>query len=129
VIAALEHIQIYTVDLSRSIEFYEMLGGIVSMTDGLDLYGKLIKMAMISLGNISLELCERAEYAPISRGILQPFGHICFVVDDLDGFVIKLRKKGVYFETDNVIYQSVWGGFRSIFLRGPSDERIELRQV
>lgn len=123
------HIQLYTTDLQKSVCFYEALGGKVLQYEDIALGERTIHMAMISLGSTAVELSERSEFVPPDYKTLPCICHYCLTVDDLPAFVEELRGKGIdSFETPGINHMTIWGGISSIFLRGPSNEKIELLQ-
>ena len=128
-VLGVHHVQIYTDDLKKSIAFYQALGGSVSMYDEIQLPNELVHMAMVSLGETNIELSERRGYSPLPGQTFQAIGHVCLLVEGLDEYTERLRLLGYKFESEGVISQTVWGGFRSIFIKGPSAEKIELREA
>ena len=123
------HIQLYTTDLSKSVAFYEALGGELLQYEDIALGERTIHMAMIRLGSSAVEISERSEFTAPDYKTLPCICHYCVTVDDLPAFVDELRAKGINsFETENINHMTVWGGISSIFLRGPSNEKIELLQ-
>ena len=128
-IVGIGHIQIYTNDLRKSIAFYETLGGKVSQYEDVHWTNRVIHMARVNLGVISIELSERYEFQQPDYSTLPCICHFCLEVDDLRAYVKTLRLKGIdSFDSYDVYEMDMWGGMTAIELRGPSNEKIELMQ-
>jgi len=128
-IVGIGHIQIYTNDLRRSIAFYEALGGKVSQYEDVHWTNRVIHMARVDLGVVSIELSERFEFQMPDYSTLPCICHFCLEVDDLPAYVRALRAKGIdNFDSRDVYEMDMWGGMTAIELRGPSNEKIELMQ-
>lgn len=127
VLSDLAHIGIYTLDLDRSIEFYvRCLGfrlewkGIVHHRTG------ELPVATLRMGACVIELVLPADAGRVRR-MEGPIQHLALRVEDLDGCIAHLGANGI--DLDEAVEEIEYGGgMRHCFVRGPSNERIELCQ-
>ena len=126
-ITDLIHLGVYTLDLDASLDFYVRgLGfqlawrGIVPHRTG------RLPVATLRLGSCTLELVRPADDARVRRPE-GPIQHLALEVDDLDSTIVELEERGLSLdeEPEEIAYE---GGLRHCFIRGPSNERIELCQ-
>ena len=127
-ITGLAHIALYTKDMEASLNFYKILGGVV--TDQADVqkptgtnYIKIVQMP-----GFFLEIIEPHDGSPVTaEGGLFP--HIALEVDDVDAAVAELKVAGITsFRTPEPNTMPIFGGIRNIFFYGPDGELLELLQ-
>lgn len=91
-----EHVAVMVRDLERSREFYEGLLGFkpVKIMDNPVTGGKLV---YLDLGGTMIELIWNPSDIKRNKAIEPEVGlhHICIFVDDVEGVMEKLKKKGV----------------------------------
>ena len=119
------HVGIYTLDMEASIRFYcDGLGfalrwkGIVPHETG------QLPVATVVLGNCVIELVHPADKSRVHRQE-GPIQHIALKVDNLDKTIKELVGKRIPLD-EGVSEIQYEGGVRHCFIRGPSNERIEL---
>ncbi|MBQ2960253.1 MAG: VOC family protein [Oscillospiraceae bacterium] len=121
----LAHIAIRTLDVEKSIEFYEKIGGKVVIADilGTDKGDKL--MAMVDFAGITIELIQVFE--PVEAGIIP---HFAIYVDNLLDVVMEIAATGITsFPTKRIQRLKVFDGMTNWILYGPSGEEIEFVQL
>ena len=121
----LAHIAIRTLDVEKSIEFYEKIGGKVVIADilGTDKGDKL--MAMVEFAGINIELIQVFE--PVEAGIIP---HFAIYVDNLLDVVTEIYNAGITsFPTKRIQRLKVFDGMTNWILYGPSGEEIEFVQL
>ena len=126
----LGHVAVFTNDMEKSIKFYTLLGGKVSMEDLLELgEGKSKKLVHIAFdGEGTIELVEPSsdDMMLFGAGVCE---HFCFNVENVDDEFARLKALGVdTFDKDAPYTLDLFGGVKVIFLTGPSSEIIELFQ-
>lgn len=138
------HVSLSTADLDRFLAFYCALLGLPLLSRALMEPGTLpgferivgapgtrVTVAQLSAGNLRLEVfCyESPEPAPADCKLPWDVGirHIAFDVTDIDGEYRRLAAAGVEFlsppQTIDV------AGVRSVYLRDPDDNIVELQEV
>jgi lactoylglutathione lyase len=117
-----EHIGLEVADLDKSVKFYtEVLGmKLMSKEEMPDL-----KIAFLQIGNSQMEILCRTK-TPEGYGKDGAFAHLAFTVDDIDAAVDRLRANDVTCTFDAP--QTVLGGCRIFFFKGPDNETLELFQ-
>jgi glyoxylase I family protein len=119
-----DHVAITVKDLAQSIEFYKKLGFSVLRESE----SPSQKMVFVGNGLCELELFEIkngvAKDVPPLKGDEVGIKHIAFHVDDIEGVVEEMKKKGVTFTTE--IRRS--GSRASIFFKDPNDTILQLLQ-
>ena len=121
----LAHIAIRTLDVEKSIEFYEKIGGKVVIADilGTDKGDKL--MAMVEFAGITIELIQIFE--PVEAGVIP---HFAIYVDNLLDVVQEISATGIdSFPTKRIQRLKVFNGITNWILYGPSGEEIEFVQL
>ena len=121
----LAHIAIRTMDVEKSIEFYEKIGGKVTIADilGTDKGDKL--MAMVEFAGINIELIQVFE--PVDPGVIP---HFAIYVDNLLDVVTEIYNAGITsFPTKRIQRLKVFNGITNWILYGPSGEEIEFVQL
>ena len=123
-IAYLDHVAITVKNLNRSIEFYTKLGfSVVRRAETTTL-----NIAFVGSGLARLELFELRKEA--AKEVSQPkdneigVKHIAFHVDDIEGVVEELKKKGVEFTTEI----AKTGRRATIFFKDPDGTILQLIQ-
>ncbi len=121
----LAHIAIRTLDVEKSIEFYEKIGGKAVLADilGTERGDKL--MAMVEFAGITIELIQ--VFDPIEPGIIP---HFAILVDNLLDVVQEIAATGIdSFPTKRIQRLKVFNGITNWILYGPSGEEIEFVQM
>ena len=123
----LGHVAVYTRDMEESIAFYEKLGGSVKGRGGVAAPEGEKKLALVSIGGVTLELIQSPTAMPMGEGNIP---HIAILVDDLDAAAAAVRAAGVQFLTpEKKVLPDLFGGLQNWFFAGPSGEQIELLQM
>ncbi|MDO4745541.1 MAG: VOC family protein [Bacillota bacterium] len=128
----LGHLTVLTKDMTKSIEFYSLLGGTKISEDVLDLgNGETEHIVHMRFdGDATIELIDPS-YKSVEAVATAPLEHFCFEVEDVDAVVADLRMKGIdSFADDEPHNEPLFrpNGIRVMFLTGPSGESIELLQ-
>ncbi len=121
----LAHIAIRTLDVEKSIEFYEKIGGKAVLADilGTERGDKL--MAMVEFAGITIELIQ--VFDPVETGIIP---HFAILVDNLLDVVQEIAATGIdSFPTKRIQRLKVFNGITNWILYGPSGEEIEFVQM
>lgn len=121
----LAHIAIRTMDVEKSIEFYEKIGGKVRMADilGTDKGDKLL--ALVDFAGVTLELIQIFE--PVESGVSP---HFAIYVDNIVDTVAEIKAAGITsYPTERISRMKMFGGLTNWFLNGPGGEQIEFIQI
>ena len=121
----LAHVAVRTLDVEKSIEFYEKIGGKAVLADilGTDRGDKL--MAMVEFAGITIELIQ--VFDPIEPGIIP---HFAIYVDNLLDVVQEIAATGIdSFPTKRIQRLKMFNGITNWILYGPSGEEIEFVQL
>ena len=121
----LAHIAVRTLDVEKSIEFYEKIGGKAVLADilGTEKGDKL--MAMVEFAGITIELIQVFE--PYEAGIIP---HFAIYVDNLLDVVQEIAATGINsFPTKRIQRLKMFNGITNWILYGPSGEEIEFVQL
>jgi len=121
----LAHIAIRTLDVEKSIEFYEKIGGKAVLADilGTERGDKI--MAMVEFAGITIELIQ--VFDPVEPGIIP---HFAILVDNLLDVVQEISAAGIdSFPTKRIQRLKVFNGITNWILYGPSGEEIEFVQM
>ena len=121
----LAHIAVRTLDVEKSIEFYEKIGGKAVLADilGTERGDKL--MAMVEFAGITIELIQ--VFDPVEPGIIP---HFAIYVDNLLDVVQEIAATGIdSFPTKRIQRLKVFNGITNWILYGPSGEEIEFIQM
>jgi lactoylglutathione lyase len=118
----LDHINIQTRDLEKSVQFYsEALG--FTLVKRLDLGS--MKLVFLTLDTVTVELSEANEGVPCRDGVID---HFSLRVPDIFAAVEVLKNYGLELITpEPVALESLFHYI--FFFRGPSGEKIELVQL
>lgn len=127
-ITGLGHIGVFVKNIEISVDFYTNVLCFecyhrteVPGDDG------VIKIAFVKSGTCDIELVQ---FPVTNEKCDGPVDHIAMAVDDIDAVMVRLKKKGIAFETESPIHlPMIFDGIRYIFFRGPDGEHIELNQV
>lgn len=121
----LAHIALRTMDVEKSIEFYEKIGGKVVKADilGTEKGDKLL--ALVEFAGITLELIQVFE--PVESGVSP---HFAIYVDNLLDVVHEIASTGIdSFPTKRIQRLKMFGGLTNWVLNGPGGEQIEFIQI
>ena len=124
----LAHIALYTKDMTTSLKFYEMLGGIVTDQADVKKTTGTNHIKLVQMPGFVLEIIEPHDGSTVTaEGGLFP--HIALEVDNVDAMVAELKESGVNtFRTSEPNSMPIFGGIRNIFFYGPDGELLELLQ-
>lgn len=127
-VQGLGHVAVYTRDMEESIAFYEKLGGEVKGRGGVPAPEGEKKLALVSLGGVTLELIQSPGSMPMEEGNIP---HLALLVDDLDAAAAAVRAAGVdtFLTPEKKVLPNLFGGLQNWFFSGPSGEQIELLQM
>ena len=117
-VLGLHHASVHVTNLERSIAFYEAvfeLRVIERLALGFE------QLAFLMAGKSRVELIADGT-ARRDTGVVD---HLAFEVDDLDGWVPRLRERGVRVLDEAPVEVAALGA-RILFCLGPDGERIEL---
>ncbi len=127
-IIGLLHIGVYTLNLDESIDFYcRYLGFTLRWKGTVPHPTGFLPVATVVLNDCVIELVRPADDERVNT-LEGPVQHIALLVENLDEVIVELKNKGLKFDEDvsKIEYE---GGIRHCFLRGPSNERIELGET
>lgn len=122
----LAHIAIYTLDIERSIAFYETLGAECTMRGSVQKPTGVNQLAMLTLTNFEIELIQPGDgKVPTGEGIIP---HLAIEVENLPLVVNEMHVMGLgeFCTEEPIEMPNLFGGLRNIFFKGPSGEMIEL---
>ena len=127
-ITGLAHIALYTKDMETSLNFYKILGGIVTDQADVQKPTGTNHIKIVQMPGFFLEIIEPHDGSPVTaEGGLFP--HIALEVDDVDAAVSELKATGITsFRTPEPNTMPIFGGIRNIFFYGPDGELLELLQ-
>lgn len=127
-IIGLAHIALYTKDMETSLNFYKILGGIVTDQADVQKPTGTNHIKIVQMPGFFLEIIEPHDGSPVTaEGGLFP--HIALEVDDVDAAVSELKAAGISsFRTPEPNTMPIFGGIRNIFFYGPDGELLELLQ-
>ncbi len=131
----LAHLCISTRDMEESLRFYrDLLGFTVeyrtTLGDDMPSDGFWpLDYVLVRQGSCAIELLRPADTARVTVGVKGSVEHFAVLVDNLEAAVADLRGRGIVFEGEIGSIPRLFGGFKSIFLKGPSSESIELCEI
>lgn len=127
-ITGLAHIALYTKDMEASLNFYKILGGVVTDQADVQKPTGTNHIKIVQMPGFFLEIIEPHDGSPVTaEGGLFP--HIALEVDDVDAAVAELKAAGITsFRTPEPNTMPIFGGIRNIFFYGPDGELLELLQ-
>jgi lactoylglutathione lyase len=117
-IIALHHAAVHVTSLKRSISFYQTVFGL-RLVERLRLGSE--QLAFLEAACARIELIEDGAGGR-DTGVVD---HLALEVDDLDGWLVRLRERGVRLLDDAPVPVPQLTA-RILFCLGPDDERIEL---
>ncbi len=137
----IDHIGINVEDLAAAKEFFLDLG--MEVMGEMDMEGELVekviglqdvkdRMVMMRIpgGEAMIELVKY--YKPVDEKGVQPsfanthgMRHICFAVEDVEGLVAKLQKKGGQLMGEICNYENI---YKLCYVRGPEGIIVELAE-
>ena len=121
----LAHIALRTVDVEKSIEFYEKIGGKLSKTDSISTEKGDKTLALLDFAGVTLELIQVFE--PVESGVSP---HFAVYVDDLSETVAEIMAAGIdSYPSEKIQQMRLFGGITNWFLNGPGGEQIEFIQA
>ena len=126
----LGHVAVFTKDVEKSLAFYALFGGKLSMRDTLDLGGgrskELVHVSFDGEATLELVYPSHEDMMLTGAGVCE---HFCFNVENVDAFIQKLKANGIdTFQEGHPFNADIFGSVRVAFLTGPNGELIELLQ-
>ncbi|GJE18314.1 VOC family protein [Methylobacterium marchantiae] len=117
-----EHLHLRSLDAVKAGLFYvETFGAREVAREG----GESVTRVVLDLGGLTLFIEQAPEAGPAAKPPNRGIEHIGLAVDDIEGAVADLKKRGIGFVFD---ITDVRPGLRTAFLDGPDGVRIELLQ-
>lgn len=133
--SGLAHICVHTRDMAQSLAFYtgalrftldyRTVLGVEAPPDGF----WPLKYALVRQGSCVVELLEPSDPSKVEMGVRGSIEHFGLLVDKLEAAVDDLLAQGTVFEGRIRTVPGLLGGFKSVFLKGPSGELIELCEI
>lgn len=121
VIDRLDHLVLTVADIDRTCAFYERVLGMAVTT-----FGAGRKALTFGRQKINLHQVGR-EFEPKSKRPTPGSGDLCFIAGiDLDAVVDHLKSCGVAIEEGPVDRTGATGPIRSVYIRDPDDNLIEI---
>ena len=122
-LTGLEHVDVPTKDLAKTIAFYESIGFAVILRtatpDG-------VPVAFLQLGNVVIETYESAEPAGRPGGI----DHLALKARDIEAAFASVKALGYEMVNDEIEFLPFWEkGVRFFTFYGPNREKIEFSQI
>lgn len=116
----LDHLVLTVKDIAKTVEFYEKLG----------MKKEIFKETRVALkfGNQKINLHKlRAEFEPKAFNVKEGSADLCFIVEeDLEEIVKYLKSLNIKIEEGIVLRTGAIGDIKSIYLRDPDKNLIEL---
>lgn len=129
-ITGLAHIAVFTMDIEKSIAFYEKLGGKLDKRDEAHKPTGINLLALVNWAGFTIELIEPHDGTVLcaSGGAIP---HLAVAVDDLDKAAAAVRAAGIdtFLTGQPNVLPNTFGGLKNWFFTGPSGEQIELLQM
>lgn len=123
-ILGIHHLCVRTKDIEKSLDFYCNSLGFALVSRETCPFGEY---AMLRLGSSHLELIQPVPEEKDAYGSVGSLGHFGLAVEGIREVHAALLKKGVVFETEDVVVnKEPLGGFLSISFHGPDGEAINL---
>jgi lactoylglutathione lyase len=129
----LQHLGLPVTNLKRSKAFYTQLGFTEVMRMDIQPKDEIIRVAMMTQGNFTIELYElgleeRGEIATRSDGHID---HVALNVLDIEQAYAEIKAAGIEILEDNApVYLPFWkNGVRYFTVRGPDGEKVEFNQI
>ncbi len=123
------HIGIHTMDMEKAKAFYaENLGFKAEQEIKLEKPdGQSLRLLFLRLGDMVIELIEPSDKSQAGTGQGGSINHIAIEVKGIYKIAQELKRKGISLETEepNEV-ADIGNGVITLFLKGPSGERIEL---
>ena len=127
-VVGMAHIGVIVKDIKKSQDYYtDLLGFECYHEADIEHDDGITKLAFLRCGTCEIELVQPSKYQPRKDG---PVDHIALQVNDIDGMMACLAKKGIQYDTKKSIElpKLFDNGVKYIFFRGPDGERIELSE-
>lgn len=116
----LDHFVLTVKDIKKTVEFYEILG----------MKKEVFKETRIALkfGNQKINLHQLGnEFEPKAYNVKEGSADLCFIIEeDLNSVIQYLKSKGIEIEEGIVERTGAIGNIKSIYLRDPDRNLIEL---
>lgn len=123
----LGHVAMMIREIEPALDFYCGKLGFERITDNHEA-GASGVCYFIRKDGITLELIADPNNPEPKDGVLD---HISFFVEDVESAWQELKAKGVYFESDELLFDPYLydNGEKFIMFRGPNNERLQLEQI
>ena len=126
VMDGLAHIGLFVSNAARSKEFYTKT---LDFSVAFEIQNAEVDAVFVKKGNLMLELIEFLNQDMQRKdGVVD---HIAIRVKNIEKVVDVLKKRGVTFETEEIVYApDYWdNGSKWILFRGPDGEHLELNEL
>lgn len=120
----IDHVEITSGNLERSIRFYNEVFGFVPKERKKSSSPEIEEIAFLTLGDTMLELLAIKNSAPPPKGAQVGFRMMAIEVDDMDRAIKYLKDKGVEVSKEPVVI----GRSKRAEIKDPDGLSIELRQ-
>jgi lactoylglutathione lyase len=129
-IKGLAHIGVHTADMEKSIQFYtEILGFELLHQKDLVNPNGTTRLGFVNVGGLVIELIQPADVSGVKERKAGIIDHIAIEVKDIDQVILKLKAKGVEFNSaEKGVNKTLFNGISNIFFKGPNGESLELFQ-
>ena len=132
-IKGIQHLGIPVTDLERSKTFYARFGFAVVMTKTFVAVDGKTQVAMLNLGNLTLELYQLPDEAckEVAARHDGHIDHIALDVEDIDIAYTEIKSAGMeILENDAPVFLPFWtNGVKYFTVRGPDGEKVEFNQI
>ncbi|MCA1241641.1 VOC family protein [Stappia stellulata] len=121
-ISSLDHIVLTVSDLDATVAFY---CGVLGMEEVI--FGGGRRALRFGAQKINLHVAG-AEFSPAAHRPTPGSGDLCFLVEALDAVIARLEMAGVAIEEGPVSRTGAWSPLRSVYIRDPDGNLIELSE-
>ncbi|WP_425087151.1 VOC family protein [Stappia sp.] len=121
-ISSLDHIVLTVSDLDATVAFY---CGVLDMEEVI--FGGGRRALRFGAQKINLHVAG-AEFSPAAHRPTPGSGDLCFLVEALDAVIARLEMAGVAIEEGPVSRTGAWSPLRSVYIRDPDGNLIELSE-
>ncbi|WP_037545254.1 VOC family protein [Stappia stellulata] len=121
-VSALDHIVLTVTDLDATVAFYSRVLGMEEVV-----FGGGRRALRFGAQKISLHEAG-AEVSPAARVPTPGAADLCFLVEALDAVIARLDLAGVPIEEGPVSRTGAWSPLRSVYIRDPDGNLIELSE-
>lgn len=124
-VISIDHLVLTVASIARTVAFYERVLGMQAQVFGPENRVALIFGQQQNLQKINLHELGQ-EFEPKARLARPGTADLCFIVDDFDAIATKLAAENVTILAGPLRRTGANGAIRSIYIRDPDDNLIEL---